>query len=93
MSISNVVSALKLLNMVPAEDVTYCWPSDLDAFSKPWERKKTMGVTSMRGIEPSIPDDVIEPFSKEDISRAYEEGRISGGMQFSFDDSELTDTG
>lgn len=77
-SISNVIAALKTLNGVPAKEIRFQWPSDLDTFSKPWKRTMNMGVTSMTGFQILVPDELIEPFPKDVIKSRYEKGDDAG---------------
>jgi hypothetical protein len=78
MSISNTLSALKVLNGVPADQVSFQWPTDVSAFAEPWKRTAAAGVISMSGFDVVIPEEFIEPFSKEEILSLYEQGNLGG---------------
>ena len=78
MSISNIISALKILSGTTAEEVQFHWPTDVDAFGQPWKRSLSIGVTSMTGLEMSIPEEFIEAFNKETILSKYQEGQDGG---------------
>jgi hypothetical protein len=86
LSIQNIVSSLKILNGIPATDVSFSWPDELSAFSEPWERTKKIGITSMGGFDPVIPSHLVEPFSKEYILENYRRGE--GGVIKRFKISE-----
>jgi len=92
MSIGNVLSALKIINGIPAEDVQFQWPSEKDTFSKPWEHLHKIGVTSMSGFQTIIPDDLITPFSKDDIKVMYQNGKDAGIKRYPVHSPEKSDT-
>ena len=77
-----MIAALKALNGVPAEDIRFQWPSDLDTFSEPWKRSMQIGITSMTGFQTIVPDELIEPFSKELIASRYRQGDDAGVRRF-----------
>lgn len=85
LSISNVVSALKILNGVPAEEADFQWITEREFFDEPWKRAKNIRLTSMRGLSVIIPDEFITPFSSEQILATY---RINGGEENGVRDSE-----
>lgn len=78
MSISNIQSALKILNGVPAQEVQFIWPIDLTTLYEPWKRSAQIGVTSMSGFDIVIPPGFIETFSKEKIFSDYKAGKVIG---------------
>lgn len=78
MSISNVLSGIKVLNGVHSEQVQFNSPTDLSAFLEPWKRSVQIGVTSISGGEILIQPDYIEPFPKERIPAGYKDGQDSG---------------
>jgi hypothetical protein len=77
MSISNTLSALKILNGVPAEQASFQWPTDVSAFAEPWKRVAA-GMMSMSGLDVIIPEEFIEPFSKKKILSLYSQGNVEG---------------
>jgi hypothetical protein len=92
MSISNIQSAIKILNGVQPEQVQFHSPTDLSAFLEPWKHSVKIGVTSMSGFGLLIQPDYIEPFSKERILTGYKDGKDAGIRHLVFknesDDSE-----
>lgn len=85
MSISNIQSALKILNGVPADQVQFNWPSDFSTLLKPWKRSVQMGITSMTGFDVAIRLEFIDPFSKDTILRQYQAGKDAGILRIAFD--------
>ncbi len=79
-SISNVLSALKILNGIPSERVRFEWPNDLASFDEPWRRAITLGTRAMSFQPTVIPEELITPFSKEEILSRYQNGE-DGGIQ------------
>ena len=84
MSIANVLSALKILNGVSAEDIRYFWPNDFGVFNEPWKRSISLGVTSMSGFNIIIRDEYIKPFTKETILSRYKDGKDAGIRRITF---------
>lgn len=82
MSLSNIISFLRMLNGVSPEEVRFQWPSDMSAFSEPWKRSLKIGVTSMTGFQKLVPDELIEPFSRQSILTEYREGHDAGIKRF-----------
>ena len=78
MSIQNVISAIKILNDIPATEVRFSWPREEDTFSEPWKRRIKMGVYSMGGIDLILPDELIDPSSKEELLEKYIDGKSIG---------------
>jgi hypothetical protein len=84
MSIQNVISALKILNDVPATTVQFQWPTDQQALGQPWSRLHKVGVISMTGLETLVPDSLIKEFSKEEIFARYGQGKDGGIVRHRF---------
>ena len=84
LSLTNVISAAKVINEVPATDVKLHWPSELSVLSEPWKRRPTVGVTSMRGPHSAIAPDLINPYSRADILQRYSEGNDAGIRRVKF---------
>lgn len=78
LSIFNVLSALKILNGVSAENVKFQWPTDDSIFDEPWKRSKTIGVIAMTGMDVLIPEIYIKQFTKETILSNYRNGKDAG---------------
>lgn len=78
LSITNIISSLKILNGVHATKVNFEWPSDFSMLDEPWNRTKKIGVTSKSGFDTNIPEDFINPYSKEDIFDKYRRGEDAG---------------
>jgi hypothetical protein len=76
MSISNIVSFLKVINGVDATKVKYSWPSDTDTFLEPWQRKKLLGVTSLTGLATKIPVELITNYSENELLDFYRDGKV-----------------
>ena len=78
LSITNIISSLKILNGIHPSKVKFEWPSEFSAFEEPWSRTRKIGVTSMSGFSTHIPEDLINLFSKEEIFEKYRKGEDSG---------------
>jgi hypothetical protein len=78
LSIKNVVSTLKILNGVNPKKVKFNWFNDVSVFHKPWEQRKSIGITSMSGISLDIPEEFINPFSDKKILELYNQGKFVG---------------
>jgi hypothetical protein len=65
MSIQNVISALRILNAVPADEVRFTWLTEEETLQEPWKRAIKQGVKSWSVSRRSIPDELIKPYSKE----------------------------
>jgi len=74
LSIANLVSAAKIINETPADDVRFHWPSDLSVLSEPWKRLPSVGITSIKGPTNTIPPELIEPFTRDQIRARYRAG-------------------
>lgn len=96
MSITNVQSALKILNGVNPENIQFHWPSDLSSLLEPWKRSHRIGVTSMSGLTIQIQPDFIDAFPKERILSDYTDGKDAGVRRLFFENppnnSEKTNT-
>jgi hypothetical protein len=77
-SISNIISALRILNGSPAEEAQFIWPTNVNSFEQPWKRSRSLGVASVTGPEISIPQEFVEFFDKETILSRYQQGNVSG---------------
>ena len=78
MSIQNIISSMKILNGVPAEQVKYHWPNDLNVLEEPWLRTRSLGVTSMAGIQRVLPVELIEPYTIDEIRSKISAGEDAG---------------
>lgn len=67
LSISNVVSFLKIANGIKENDVQFTYPSDESTFEEPWKRSTGMNI----GFNSPIEEGDIRPVSKEDILSVY----------------------
>lgn len=85
-SISNVISALKIHNGIKPDDVQFHWPSDLESFNGPWKRSRTLGVTSMTGFGLILPPQLEAEFSKDEIIQNYLKDKILGIKRYQIDD-------
>jgi hypothetical protein len=90
-SISNVQSAIKVLNGIQPDQVQFHWPEDLSSLLEPWKRSRHIGVTSMSGFGVLIQPNFIEPFSKEKIIADYKEGKDVGIRHLVFRDPSNSD--
>lgn len=86
MSISNVISALKILNGIPADQVKFVWPDNLDLLYEPWKRTNRLGVTTMGMMGHPIHPLQIKPFTKEEILRNYSIGKDEGVIRINYSD-------
>ena len=77
-SISNIVSFLKVLNGVDATKVKFNWPRETNAFREPWKRTTSLGVTSLTGLSVIIPAETIKNYSKDDLKALYKERKVLG---------------
>ncbi len=84
MSIANIQAALKILNGIPATEVQFSWPNDMDTLLQPWKRSAQLGVTSMSGFNITIPPEYIEAYSKEKILSEYQVGNVVGMRKIEF---------
>ena len=78
LSIKNIISTLKVLNGVNPKKVKFKWFDDFSVFTKPWEQRKSIGVTSMSWFTSDIPEEFINPFSDEEIIERYTKGQFAG---------------
>lgn len=84
LSIKNLISTLKIMNGINPKKVRYHWPSDLSTLVKPWEQRKTIGVTSMSSIQADIPEEFIHPYSDGEIQELYKQGILGGIWKINF---------
>ncbi|WP_319508143.1 hypothetical protein [uncultured Methanolobus sp.] len=63
-SIKNVLSSLKIINGIEAEDVQFHWPSDLSTFEKAF---KPLSCPTHFSCGPNIGQEDIDIFTKEEI--------------------------
>lgn len=89
-SISNIVSALKIFNGTKPDEVQFHWPNDLEVFKEPSKRTQSLGVASS-GFKIIIPKEVVTDFSKEEITQKYLDGKFLGVKRFQVGNQE-TDT-
>jgi hypothetical protein len=82
MSISNVISFLKILNGIEVSKVNFSWPSDKETFREPWKRTSSIGVTSLTGFATNIPVELITKFSKENIIKLFKDGKFINQKKF-----------
>lgn len=82
LSISNIISALKILNGIQATEIQFHWPSDLEVFKEPTKRALSIGVTSMSGFGTPIPKELVTNYSKEEIAQKYQSGELMGIKRF-----------
>lgn len=87
LSISNIVSALRVFNGTNAVEVQFHWPNDLEAFKEPSKRSRSLGVTSS-GFKTIIPKEVITAFSKEEIIQKYLDGKFLDVKHFHLGNQE-----
>jgi hypothetical protein len=78
MSIINIVSAIKAVNGIPATEVKFSYPSDIDTFSKPWLKTSSFGVNSF-SFKINIPVESISQFSSDELKKLYKEGKVLDG--------------
>jgi hypothetical protein len=78
MSITNIVSAIKVMNGIPATEGKFTYPSDLAMFSKPWMRRYSFGVNSF-SFKINIPAEAISLFSPSQLKKLYKEGKVLNG--------------
>ena len=78
LSIKNIVSTLKILNGVNPKKVKFKWFDDFSVFIKPWEQRKSIGVTSMSASFLDIPEEFINPFSDKKIVELYDQDQFAG---------------
>ncbi len=87
-SISNIVTSLKIHNGINPDKVQFHWPNNLEAFNEPWKRSKTLGVTSITGFGLIMPSQLETELSKKDIVQKYLDGKILGIKRYTISDSE-----
>jgi len=75
-SISNIVSFLKVLNGVDATKVKFNWPRDTETFREPWKRTSSLGVTSLSGFSNIIPVELITKYSEDNLKDLYKDGKV-----------------
>jgi len=78
MSITNIVSAIKVMNGIPATKVKFTYPSDIKTFSKPWVRTSSFGVSSFSS-KLIIPTDSTIQFSSKELKKLYKLGNVLDG--------------
>jgi len=83
-SIGNIISTMKILNGTSAEEVKFSWPRDPETLQEPWLRTRRLGVTSMSGFQRSIPVEIIEPYSIEEMRSRISEGKEAGIRRIRF---------
>lgn len=76
LSISNVISAIKILNGVDPKDIKYTYPSDSEVFQKPIENTITLGVTSMRSNLYEMSEEIIQIYTKQEMMDLYTDGEF-----------------
>lgn len=84
LSMQNVISALQVLNGVPAEEVRFVWPTEEETLKEPWKRAIKIGVKSMSGVQQIIPDELIKPYSRDEIRSRYLDGKHLGIIRYRF---------
>lgn len=77
-SISNIVSFLKVINGVDATKVKFNWPIETETFREPWKRTTSLGVTALTGLGVIIPSQMITNYGKDDLKALYKEGKVLG---------------
>ncbi len=77
-SISNIVSFLKVVNEVDPTKVKFNWPRETETFREPWKRTTSLGVTSLTGFSVLIPAQIIKNYSKDDLKALYKERKVLG---------------
>ena len=87
MSLANVISGLKIVNGVSADRVQFRWPSDSEVFKEPWKRTASIGVISMKAPTMAITEELIEPFSKDEMLARYTEGEVTGLRRVRFEET------
>lgn len=75
LSISNIISAIKVINGVHPKDVKYVYPSDPNLFNKPIENTRTLGLTSMKGFFYEVSEELIENYTKLEMVDLYSKGK------------------
>jgi hypothetical protein len=88
MSVTNVLSALKIINDVDARELQFTWPGDLSASEEAWRRTGSLGMISMKMTETALPIEWIKPFSKTEIIESYKKGKVLGVYHIQFPNSE-----
>ena len=83
-SVANVISALRILNDVPAQECPFGWPPDVESFDEPWKRRTGLGVLSVSGFEVVLPLDYIKPYTKHEILSNYDSGKGGGRARIHF---------
>jgi hypothetical protein len=91
LSITNIKSALRIINGVPASDVKFTWAIDRNSYQEPWNRATQIGVTSVSGFQIDIKPDFITNFSKEEILARYRAGNGAGVKRLIFLDPSSDD--
>ena len=76
LSISNVISAIKIFNGIHPKDIKYIYPSDSKIFQKPIENTRTLGVTSMKGYLYGLSEEIIQNYTKQEMVDLYTEGKF-----------------
>jgi hypothetical protein len=74
-SISNIVSYLKLVNGVSADKVVFILPKETQTFQDPFQESLSMGAQSI-GIFTNIPAQTITNYSKADLKALYKKGKV-----------------
>lgn len=75
-SISNIVSFLKIINGVDATKVKFNFPRDTETFQEPWRRTTSLGVTSLTGSGNIIPVELITNYSADKLKDLYKDGKV-----------------
>ena len=78
LSITNIISALRIVNGVPATDVKFEWEIDRNSYQEPWKHAAQIGVTSVSSFQIDIKPNFITTFSKEEILARYRAGNVAG---------------
>jgi hypothetical protein len=78
MSITNIVSAIKSVNGIPATKLKFTYPSDINTFSDPWIKTSSFGVNSF-SFKLNIPIEAISQFTSDELKKLYKEGKVLDG--------------
>lgn len=78
MSITNIISAIKVVNGISANKVKFTYPSDIKTFSKPWIRTSSFGVSSFSS-KLIIPPESAYQFSHDELKELYKAGNVLDG--------------
>ncbi len=90
-SISNIVSALRIFNGAKADVVQFEGPNYLEVFKELSKRTQAFGATSS-GFKTIILKEVIADFSKKDIIKKYLDGEFFGVKRFHLGNQETSAT-